>query len=45
MGNAIEAAAKQTWIGVREARGLAVSEAIVSLDTNDFDREVEFWYR
>lgn len=45
MGNAIKAAARQTWIGVREARGRAVPEGIISLSTDDFDREVEFWYR
>lgn len=45
MGNAIKAAARQTWNGVREARGRAVSEGIDSLKTDDFDGEVEFWYR
>lgn len=45
MGNAIKAAAKQTWIGVREARGHAVSKGITSLRTEDFDGEVEFWCR
>ena len=45
MSNAIKAAARQTWIGVREARGRAASERITSLNTDDFDREVEFWCR
>lgn len=45
MGNAIKAAATQTWIGVREARGRAVSEGVASLSTEDFDGEVEYWYR
>lgn len=45
MGNAIKAAARQTWIGVREVRGHAVFEGTTSLNTADFDEEVEFWYR
>lgn len=45
MGNAIKAAAKQTWIGVREARGRAVSETGASPFTEDFDGDVEFWFR
>lgn len=45
MGNAIKAAARQTWNGVREARGRALSEGIDSLKIDDFDGEVEFWYR
>ena len=45
MGNAIQAAARQTWIGVREARGRAVSEGPVALRTEDFDGEVELCYR
>ncbi len=45
MSNAIKAAARQTWIGVREARGRAVPEQNTSLNTDDFNGEVEFWYR
>ncbi len=45
MGNAIQAAARQTWIGVREARGRAVSEGLTALSTEDFDGEVELCYR
>lgn len=45
MSNAIKAAARQTWIGVREARGRAVPEQNKSLNTDNFNGEVEFWYR
>ena len=45
MGNAMKAAARQAWIGVCDARGRAVSGTTVSLSTEDFDGEVEFWYR
>lgn len=45
MGNAMKAAARQAWIGVREARERAVSDRAISLSTEDFDGEVEFWYR
>ena len=47
MGNAIRAAARETWIGVREARGRTASSegdnAVLSAE--DFDAEVEFRYR
>ena len=45
MCNAIKAAARETWLGVREARGRAASEGVTSLNADDFDGEVEFWYR
>ena len=45
MGNAIKAAAKQTWIGVREAKGRAVAGGVTSPCADDFDGEVDFWYR
>ncbi|MCJ1453225.1 hypothetical protein MMC28_003571 [Mycoblastus sanguinarius] len=45
MGNAIQAAARHTWIAVREARGCAVPEGSSPLTGKDFDGEVEFWYR
>ena len=45
MGNAIKAAARQTSIGVREARGCAEDEGIASLSSGDFDGEGDFWCR
>ena len=45
MGNAIKAAAREAWIGVREARGHAVSDMKNSLTTENFDGEVGFGYR
>ena len=45
MSNAMKAAARQAWIGVREARGRGASEGSISLSAEDFDGEVEFWYR
>jgi len=46
MGKAIQAAARETWIAVREARGHPTSKGMISALTGDeFDGEVEFWYR
>lgn len=46
MGKAMQAAAKEAWITVREARNLPVPDgAVLSLTGDDFDAEVEFWYR
>lgn len=46
MAKAIKAAARDTWIGVREARGHTVPKDSSSPPTkHDFDREIEFWYR
>ena len=45
MGDGIKAAARQIWTGVREARGHAVPAGTASPSTEDFDAEVEVWYR
>jgi len=46
MGKAIQAAARETWIAVREARGHPTPKGMISALTGDeFDGEVEFWYR
>lgn len=45
MCNAIKAAARETWLGVREARGRALSEGFTSPNADNFDEEVEVWYR
>ncbi len=46
MAKAIQAAARDTWIGVREARGYIVpKDSSPPLTKHDFDGEIEFWYR
>lgn len=46
MGKAIHAAAKETWIAVREARGRPLrKDASEPLTRKDFDEEVDFWFR
>ena len=46
MAKAMQAAARDTWIGVREARGHIVpNDSSSPLTKHDFDGEIEFWYR
>ena len=46
MGKAIQAAARETWIAVRESRGLPIPEnPSTPLTAEDFDGEVNFWHR
>ena len=47
MVNALGAVARETWIGVREARGRIASadgDNVVPA-SGDFDSEMEVWYR
>ena len=48
MANALRAAARETWIGVRAKRGSTASaegDKNAVLVSGDFDKEVEVWYR
>lgn len=46
MCKAMQAAVRDTWIAVRDVRGRAVPEGRnPSLNREDFDGEVELWYR
>lgn len=46
MCSAMQAAARDMWNAVRNARGRAALEgANASLCSEDFDGEVEYWYR